>query len=362
MEMLKRAFLVFALIPAIAPLSAQKQEKIPTFAAEVNLATVSFRQDFKGQPVDLSVEDVVLLEDGKPRKLTFFERGSSKRRTLPIELIWLVERSVFLPYTSGFVPRGGINPKTFYDGIFAITRQIPDLYTSLYGFDIELWRCSQRTRNTDSISRAFQDLLARSPSAPKIALQLPTGRRLVSKPAPLDDKRAPGSAWLYESIIATLRDAAMSTGNTFRAIVVVSFGASGTDSTCDDVSQVANEVGIPVYPVVLGYSYRVAPGSGSPQYPQNPSYASLMEQGAIKAREFASLGNKTGAGEFLLVNLSDDGMRLIIRTIEDHILHSYIAGFSPGAIEGSPRKHELEIKLVSKGKGKIIGGKRTVWY
>src|ERR1035438_10005787 len=80
---------VLTLVVAL-PIAGQEE---PVFRASTTLATVSFHvvRD-KHYVDDLKPQDLVLLEDGTPRNITFFEGGRSKR-TMAVDIALLFDIS-----------------------------------------------------------------------------------------------------------------------------------------------------------------------------------------------------------------------------------------------------------------------------
>src|ERR1035438_10745328 len=81
---------VLTLVVAL-PIAGQEE---PVFRASTTLATVSFHvvRD-KHYVEDLKPQDLVLLEDGTPRNITFFEGGRSKQRTTAVDIALLFDIS-----------------------------------------------------------------------------------------------------------------------------------------------------------------------------------------------------------------------------------------------------------------------------
>jgi len=359
--------LCFALISVSA---AQKQEN-PVFKGQVNLATVSFRHIAKGKTTELRQEDVLLLEDGKPQRCTFFEGGSATQRTSPIEITWLVDRISVKPWAIGSPGhRNGMDASAFHAGLIALLEKYPTAFHSIYGFDTELWRFCGPTHDSKEITRAVQNLVDDRPAANQVKLTLPSGSKQIKSPS-LQVRGKAGSEdnWLYESIGASLQDLATVPSNATRMLVVVSFGNRGTDTKPSFAAEIARELGVPIYPIVLEYTQlerasmqaQQDQSSGDP-YKDSASRINYAENALLVKRQFASLGEMTGGQEFLFEQFAKQGMDLVLRVLDDHVQHQYTVGFSPKLSEGTPQRHTLEVKLTTNGKGKIAGGKRIITY
>lgn len=60
--------------------------------------------------------------------------------------------------------------------------------------------------------------------------------------------------------------------------------------------------------------------------------------------------------------LNADVLRDILRAVRNDGLLQYLVGFVPQPSSGAPKEHKLEIKLVSKSSGELMGGKRGTVY
>jgi hypothetical protein len=78
--------------------------------------------------------------------------------------------------------------------------------------------------------------------------------------------------------------------------------------------------------------------------------------------EFGSLGQLTGGRSFKPLNMSADEVRDILEAVKNEALSQYSVGFVPQTSSGPPRKHKLEIRLASKSRGKLTGGKSSAVY
>ena len=79
------AILAACLLPA---------QETPVFRTATSLALVRFHVVNKNRyNTDLKAEDVVLLEDGAPRKFTVFENAMAATRTVPVEMTLLFDTS-----------------------------------------------------------------------------------------------------------------------------------------------------------------------------------------------------------------------------------------------------------------------------
>ena len=339
------------LVLALWPLAAQE----PVFRSETKLALVRFhvvRKHFYAD--DLKPGDVILLEDGAPRQITLFEGGRLKRRTVPLEMILLIDTS------GSVVDEGLLNPLAFKSSLLD---QLENVRLAVYGFSSNLQRFSRPTRDPTELAPVFRrvlDFRAGGQPRPEIVrLQLPPKRH--SHPN--------GGTWLYEAVIGCARDAAALPGNATRMMLVFSDGFPTTDTRPEEGAAVPKELGMPVYPVVLGhakiaeqvkqvqqtgYNHQGVMSDGARQR------MSRLEEQEREIQDFASLGGLTGGRSFdpPMINLMM--IQRILGAMVGQVRCEYVVGFTPPAGEGDPTKHKLEVRLRSKELGKVLGGSRVI--
>ncbi|MCX6615738.1 MAG: VWA domain-containing protein [Acidobacteria bacterium] len=342
---------------APGPPPQQAPGELPVFRAETTLALVRFHVVRKNAYVDdLKPADVVLLEDGSPRKLTLFEGGRAARRTVPVEVILLFD-------TSGSVTQEGLLDPLAYQS--TLLDGAPNARLAVYGFDSALRRFSRPTRDPAELAGALERVVNfRSGARPRpdtIRLQLPPKRK--------SDPR--GGTWIYESVLAAAKDAAAWPGNATRMLVVLSDGFSTTTSQPEDAASLASELGIPIYPVVLGH-HRL---EEQMRQVHETGYNSqgVMSDGArqrlqrLEAQErdildFARLGELTGGRSFNPRTINLTVVRQILAGLLNQIRCEYVVGFTPGPPAGQPLRHKLQVKLRGKELGKVLGGARSITY
>ncbi|MFB3826757.1 MAG: VWA domain-containing protein [Bryobacteraceae bacterium] len=334
--------------------SAQEPQQ-PVFRAETALALVRFHVVRDNRYVTgLKPEDIVLLEDGVPRKLTLFEGGRAGPRSLPVEIAVVFD-------ISGSVTRWGLlDPLVFKT---ALLDGMPNVRLSVYGFGGRLHRFSRPTRDPEALAAAFRRVLDfRSGARPRpdlIPIELPPKRKA----------NMPGGTWLYESVIGAARDAASMPGSATRMLLVFSDGFPTTNTHPEDAAGVARELGLPVYPVVLGHAHFVEQAGAVQQggYRRDGS----LKEGARRRlerlqdkeddmRDFASLGELTGGRSFdpPLINLNM--LRQILGGVAAQVACEYVVGFSPPPPDGPPKRHKLQVRVARKELGKVLGGTRTI--
>jgi hypothetical protein len=178
-----------------------------------------------------------------------------------------------------------------------------------------------------------------------------------------------GGSWLYEAVAGCARDAAAIQNNATRMILMFSDGFPTTDTKVEEGAEVAKELGIPVYPVVLGHKKLADRARQIHETGYNKQ--GVMSDGArdrlsrVEAQEreiqeFARLGELTGGRSFdpPMINLMM--MQTILGAMVAQVRCEYVVGFTPDARSGDPAKHKLEVKLRSKDLGKVLGGVRMV--
>jgi VWFA-related protein len=336
-------------VAAILAATAAAQET-PVFRAESNLVLVRFHVVKKQRYVTaLTRDDVVLLEDGAPRAFTLFEGGNAAAaRTLPVDFTLLFD-------TSGSVRNAGLlNPLVFKESVLDGLEQVR---IAVYGFGDRLHRFCAPTRDFAVLKSALAALERKRPPEETIALRLPPRRRVLD-----------GSTWLFESVIAGAGRAAAVPANGTRMLVVFSDGLGNTTSTAEDAAGVCRDLGIPVYPVVLGHAQLVeearlavqqAAAGRSEAARQNYRLKQLQNQ-ETRMEEFAQLGSLTGGRSFSPPEITLNVMRQILAGMVAQVRTEYVVGFVPEPDAGAARSRKLEIRLRSKDAGSVLGGTRTV--
>lgn len=343
----------------------------PVFHADTSLALVRFQVVHDNSYVlNLKPEDVQLLEDGKPRKFTVFENGRAEGRTNIVDLVLLFD-------ISGSVLNAGLlNPLVFKSSVLD---GVPNVQLAIYGFSDDLRRYCPPTRDMAVLEAAFHSLGERA-----------AGETIELKPLPKRSARKPGT-WIYEAVIAAARDVTPKpdvhstvtfgppgagegeggelTSLSTAMMLVFSDGlANGSSAVPEDASAVAQELGVTVYPAVLGYkniqdqirqareAAGVHPGQAEPR--SSARVINLDGQQA-EVQRFTRLGPLTGGRAFDLPQISLAVMQQILTFMVGQIRHQYLVGFVPEA-STRPRSHKVEVRLVDKRKGTLMGGVRTL--
>ena len=410
------AFLTASASAQLRPLQDPREPELPVFHAQSDLVTLLFQVSRnKHFNTDLTSADIVLLEDGAPRKFTVFE-GPQDRT--PIELVLLFDVTTW-PMGADWNPEWlyGFTARWTESNTSAIVATgAQEVRASIYHFDgVRLERLCRSTADASQLLGAFHrlrdpirgldltpsqrvqiavaiDAAAESnndrralearfrtadrtpPSGTPISIDLPPGNAILPAIGP------PGTGnrgWPLEAAIGAMRDAsAGSAAQALRVLVEFSAGRGGTTTLPEDVADAALALGVSVYPVVLNYHPRFGrvqpdeivgrrsdvrsdsapePGRGG-----RAGYSSV-------AANFARLGSLTGGRSFQFtpIEWNADALAHTVDTIRtqtlDRALSQYIVGFTPQSSTG-PREHKLEIKLVAKSSGKVTGGKRKAIY
>jgi len=311
-------------------------QQAPVFRTEAALALVRFHVVRKHSYVDgLKPEDVTLLEDGSPRKVKVFEGGRLAPRTIPIEMTLLFD-------TSGSVTDAGLLDPLVYKA--SLLDNLEGVRLAVYSFTSALRRQCRPTRDPAELAAALRRVLDSrpGPQVENIPLQLPPGR-----------KGAEGT-WLFEAIMAAARNAAAEPGQATRMLVVFSDGFPTTNTRPEDALAVLSELGIPVYPVVLGHASIAAMKAGG-----QIGWPRMAE---LFMADFARLAELTGGRSFDPPVIDVAVVRQILAAMAGQVLCEYVVGFQPEQSSGAPRPHRIQVKLRSKDLGTLEGGFRTVTY
>ena len=314
-------------------------QQAPVFRTEAALALVRFHVVRKHSYVDdLKPEDVILLEDGSPRKVAVFEGGRLAPRTIPIEMTLLFD-------TSGSVTEAGLLDPLAYQT--TLLDNLENVRLAVYTFTSSLRRQCRPTRDPAELAAALGRVRdARSgrggPQVGSIPLQLPSGR-----------KGAEGT-WLFEAIMAAAKEAAAEPGQATRMVVVFSDGFPTTTTRPEEASAVLSGLGIPVYPVVLGHASIAALKAGG--------QLGWPEMAEMLMADFARLAELTGGRSFDPPVIDVAVVRQILAAMAGQVLCEYVVGFQPEQSSGASRPHRLQVKLRSKDLGTLQGGFRTVTH
>jgi VWFA-related protein len=344
---------VVALAIALAQAQQPTTDDLPVFRSETNLALVRFHVVYKKQYIaNLKPEQIELLEDGKPQKITLFEGGIRKGRTTPVELILVFD-------TSGSVIQEGLLDFMAFKRELLDT--IPNATISVYRFETRMRRLAVRTRNPEELRQAFAALDKRNPAGTILKLEQHAGEK--------DRKRGIGGSPIYEAVMEAARDASTGPANVTRQILIFSDGFETSTTKPETAAKYVQELGIPVYPVVLGHQkiveriergVRQQVGDGrTPNPPSNDLRNAEAQQQRIE--RFASLGEQTGGRHFDPRFFTPESLRNILQFMVGQVRNEYVAGYSP-APSGSEKKktHKLTVRLKDKEFGKLLGGTRLL--
>jgi hypothetical protein len=165
------------------------------------------------------------------------------------------------------------------------------------------------------------------------------------------------------------RDASTGPANVTRQILIFSDGFETSTTKPETAAKYVQELGIPVYPVVLGHQkiveriergVRQQVGDGrTPNPPSNDLRNAEAQQQRIE--RFASLGEQTGGRHFDPRFFTPESLRNILQFMVGQVRNEYVAGYSP-APSGSEKKktHKLTVRLKDKEFGKLLGGTRLL--
>jgi VWFA-related protein len=294
---------------------------------------------------DLREEDIQLLEDGVPQKITLFEGPGSDpegKRTVPVEIALLFDVSLSV---MNFNLLDGFSIKdTLLDGLGE------HVSVSVYGFGARLKRFSAPTRDIEKLKAALDGVYNFTH----------LGTRL------------------YEAIIQTARDTSASPGNPTRLMIIFSDGLSTTKTKPELAASAAAALGFQLYPVILGHERLVQQSRGNQREP-NPRLGSGRvwgnqplpgtPQAEQRARaqdkesqmgDFAAIGPMTGGRSFDPPKVNNLVIRTIFQSLVKQVQAEYVAGYSPAAGKEAKRPRQVRVELRDKSMGKVFGGSRLV--
>jgi hypothetical protein len=128
-------------------------------------------------------------------------------------------------------------------------------------------------------------------------------------------------------------------------LVVFSDGESawpGDDARADEAEHVARETGTTIFPVMLDKQ------GGTPM------------GAAESVHDFLGLAPATGGREFKAF-MGIDVLPSILKAVAGEVRSGYIAGFYVPA-SGGKKRHQIEVVLRAKDRGRLYGGSRTIVY
>jgi hypothetical protein len=280
----------------------------------------------KGRLVEeLRAEDILILQDGVPQKAALFEGGKFHPRSVPIEFALLFDGS-------GSVRLGGDrNPELFHSGLL---QEFPQASIGIYGFSDTLTRLTRPTRNATVLAKAVEALYA-----------IPIG-----------------ATPLFQQIENTLRDFASVPSPALRMLVVVSDGESWPPqdaARAPNAARLANELGVPIHPVLLPLRSRAAAPPRPVERPKTrlPSAQDLeLANSTDSIAKFTGLAKQTGGVQISVLE-SESLLPALLAKMARQTRFLYVAGYYPTAAGG---RRKAEVVLASKGLGRIERGERTV--
>ena len=362
------------------------RDTTPTFSGQNNLVLLPFHVTRGKEYVEwLKPEQVVLLEDGKPRPFTIFEDQTQGPRT-PVELVLLFDTTVKkmsmfwdpnLIYTFAQA-RNEVMSR-------AILGEGADLRISMYRFeDRRLRRLCPPTKDPRELTEAFFALL--SPMSPDegISLSLPPNRKPLFPPGQKVYNSATGDpfyykGWPLDAAIETLKALDDPHSAVRRACVIFSEGVGDSTTIPHDAAERALAAGVPVYPVVLNYGRWLDRKSARDGYMEerrsmskeerikNDHAAAVyvtpdLEKLVVDMDAFGKLGQMTGGNSLMNYDtLNADSLQEILRAVIGDAQSQYLVGFAPPSSPSS-KQHKLEVRLAPKTSGTISSGKRTAIY
>ena len=310
--------------------------------AEARLALTRFHVTHKGEYAnDLLPDDIQVLQDGKPQELAVFEGPQTGPRTIPVELIFLLDVSLSV------LRPGLLNESILKSTVLAGLDEHARI--SVYGFAQHLQRFCKPTRDLSVLKKALSD-----------AYEFEHwGTRL------------------YEVIAEVCRDSTVSDRNALRVMIIFSDGMETGEAKSKDAVKVAEEFDVKLYPVVLGHERVLQrtrmrnraggqqtaglPGPNSPsggrQNSINPRRSQSLYWIESQMMRFADIGSKTGGRSFDPRELNAEAMASILQNIVAAVRSEYVVGYyTPSPLKKG--KHKIKVVLRNKAKGKIKGGKK----
>jgi hypothetical protein len=324
----------------------------------------------------LNREDIILLEDGKPRAFTTFE-GADTQGRVPLDLILLFDTTT-LPASTKQRPVLSHWDRTFTYGFMSDWDDVlsgkllehggADVRLSIAHVDGDrLENLRSFTRNPRDLTASFRRISDPISSGSGETLTAPRGYEVMHS-----DQVILGSfGMLHEAVLASLSEA-QKAGPSIRMLAVFSEGFSGTTTPTQDVADAASAVGMHLYPIVLDYqlyNQKAPPNKSnnagtSPIYLPGPSSAGQDSYagGLVPAMvRFSNLAEMTGGRSFFPAHLDASAIQDIVNAMASEGSSQYYVAFVPDPATRR-REHKLEIRLKNKAIGKVVGGQRRSLY
>jgi len=227
-----------------------------------------------------------------------------------------------------------------------------DVRLAVYHFEANQWeRLCAPTNDPETATAALHRILD----------PIPDG---VGKLTPFPERRTVWSifgspGWLQEATAATLRDVARSPVKARHILIWFSngWGGGGTLHTDLLAGQAAAD-GITIDPVMVDFGNLPAvSGSAGGSFSVSGGTPGGQTR-FVNAPLTGEIGRMTGGQLVVMEHLDRDGLAQMLTGIRNKVVSGYQVGFAPEK-SGKARKHDLEVKMTSKNKGKLVGGRRN---
>lgn len=313
------------LLPALRNLRAQ--ERKPNFSADVKVVNLFATVRDKNDRIvkNLTKDDFLLDEDGRPQKIQYFSQESD----LPLTVGLLVDTSFS---TESVLPAERKASDAF---LRQVLRPDKDLAFIIH-FDFEVELLQDLTGSRDSLEKALGQL-----ETPRLERQRGGGRY------PGGGRRGGGGTLLYDAVFLS-SDEVLQKQKGRKAVIVLSDGVDqGSKETLSSAVETAQRADTLVYTILFSDPDFNFGGFGGPRMgrrggmggprrpvPNRPDGKKVMQQ----------LAHETG-GRFFEVGRRTP-IENIFATIEEDLRNQYSIGYTPDATaQGGYRRIHLSTKL-----------------
>jgi len=337
------------------------QDSDVVFQAATKLVLVPFNVERgKFYAEDLQASDFVLREDGHPRDFSIFE-GPHTDHPIPLELDLIFDASVLPKNSKDVRVFSRWNAKETYEFLNDWDAETTQSILHTNGMDVRLGVYHYEANQWERLSEATNDAQSVTAALHRILDSIPEGRgELTPFPGSRPGWIIVGSpGWLQEATAATLRDAAESKVKARRILIWFSNGWSGGGTLHTDLlASQAAAAGITINPVIVDFGNLHATSNkpvGSFSAPVETANGATRY---VDAPLTGEIGRMTGGQLFVIEHLDRATLSRILTSVRNKALSGYQVGFVPEK-SGKPRKHELEVRLTSRDKGKLVDGRRS---
>jgi VWFA-related protein len=335
-----------ALLPAGRLLHGQQDQKSPTFSADVKVVNVlATVRDKKGAIIrDLTKEDFLLDEDGRPQTIRYFARETD----LPLTVGLLVDTS---GSTRAVLPDERLASFRFLQQVL---REDRDLAFVIH-FDFEIELLQDLTSSRPKLEKALAELETadgRRQSAQRQTGQYPgggyPGQRRGGYPGGGGGRRGGGGTSMYDAVLLAADEVLKKQGGR-KALILLTDGVdNGSKVTLSQAVESSQRADTLVYSILFEDPQMAGPGFGMGRGGWGRGGGGWNQPDGKKILQ--EISRETG-GRFFEVSRREP-IQKVFADIEEDLRNQYNLGYSPDQ-PGTPGGYR-RIHLETRQKGLIV--------